>query len=86
MVGWCAVAVVEPLRAVRYDERRAGPLQSLVAPPYDVITPDEREMYLARSPHNVVRLTLPESAEDAARRWSESGRVSRTTLYGLRAR
>ena len=70
------MAVVQPFRAVRYDETSAGPLDSLVAPPYDVISADERERLRARSPHNVVRLTLPDSEEQAARdlaSWSESG-------------
>jgi uncharacterized protein (DUF1015 family) len=61
------VAVVKPFRALRYDERRAGPLDSLVAPPYDVISSDERERYRTRSPYNVVRLTLPDDEEQAAR-------------------
>jgi uncharacterized protein (DUF1015 family) len=65
------VAVVEPFRALRYDERLAGPLASLVAPPYDVISPEERERYLARSPHNVVRLTLPDDEAEAARTLGE---------------
>ena len=65
------MAVVKPFRAVRYDEDRAGPIAALVAPPYDVISPEEREEYLARSPHNVVHLTLPDSEEEAARRWRE---------------
>lgn len=61
------MAVVKPFRALRYDESAAGPLESLVAPPYDVISGEERERLLARSPHNVVRLTLPDSEEEAAR-------------------
>ncbi len=65
------MAVVKPFRAVRYDEGRAGPLASLVAPPYDVISPAEREEHLARSAYNVVHLTLPDSEEEAARRWRE---------------
>jgi uncharacterized protein (DUF1015 family) len=65
------MAVVKPFRAVLYDEDRAGPLAELVAPPYDVIGPAERSELLARSPHNVVHLTLPESEEDAARAWGE---------------
>jgi uncharacterized protein (DUF1015 family) len=65
------MAVVKPFRAVRYDEDRAGPLADLVAPPYDVIGPAERSELLARSPHNVVHLTLPDSEEDAARAWDE---------------
>jgi uncharacterized protein (DUF1015 family) len=65
------MATVKPFRAVRYDERKAGPLESLVAPPYDVLGPAEREAYLARSPYNVVHLTLPEDYEEAARLWRE---------------
>jgi uncharacterized protein (DUF1015 family) len=66
-----AVAVVKPFSAVRYDEEAAGPLASLVAPPYDVISPAERDEFRARSPHNVVHLTLPDSEDDAARLWRE---------------
>jgi uncharacterized protein (DUF1015 family) len=65
------MAVVKPIRAVRYDESVAGPLEQLVAPPYDVIGPEEREELLARSPFNVVHLTLPEDEADAARLWRE---------------
>jgi len=70
------VAVVRPFRALRYDPAVAGPLESLVAPPYDVIGAQEREALLARSPYNVVHLTLPESEEDAAKEladWRERG-------------
>ena len=37
------MAVVKPFRALRYDEAKAGPLEKLVAPPYDVISPEQRE-------------------------------------------
>ena len=70
------MAVVRPFRALRYDPAVAGPLESLVAPPYDVIGAQEREALLARSPYNVVHLTLPESEEDAAKEladWREGG-------------
>jgi uncharacterized protein (DUF1015 family) len=58
------VPTVRPFRALRYAEP-AGPLDTLVAPPYDVIDAVERRGYLARSPYNVVHLTLPESEEQA---------------------
>jgi uncharacterized protein (DUF1015 family) len=76
MVRSRPVAVVKPFRALRYDTDKAGSLESLVAPPYDVISAEEREEYLARSPYNVVHLTLPEP-EDAAgrlyRAWQGNG-------------
>ena len=52
---------------MRYDEPKAGPIETLVAPPYDVISPEDRRRYLAQSPYNVVHLTLPDSEEQAAR-------------------
>ena len=65
------MALIRPFRAVRYDEATAGPLGTLVAPPYDVIDDAARTELLARSPHNVVRLTLPDSEEEAAHTWRE---------------
>jgi uncharacterized protein (DUF1015 family) len=65
------MAVVKPFRALRYDEAVAGPLATLVAPPYDVIDDEQREELRARSAHNVVHLTLPDSDEEAARALDE---------------
>ena len=58
----------------------AGPLEQLVAPPYDVITPEQRVELWQRSPYNVVHLTLPDDAEDAGRElgdWRADGIVTR---------
>jgi uncharacterized protein (DUF1015 family) len=74
------MAVVKPFRAERYDESKAGPLERLVAPPYDVISPEQREELLARSPYNVVHLTLPDDEEQAGREvtaWRDQGVLSR---------
>jgi uncharacterized protein (DUF1015 family) len=57
------MADVQPLRALHYDQAVAGPLQDLVAPPYDVIDPPARAALLARSPHNVVAIDLPEAPD-----------------------
>ena len=70
------MATVRPFRALRYDSATAGPLEALVAPPYDVISPEEREELMRRSPHNVVRLTLPDTELEAARTlaaWRDEG-------------
>ena len=67
---------VRPFRALRYDTEVAGPLDDLVAPPYDVISDEQRRDYLARSQYNVVHLTLPDSEEQAAAelaRWRGRG-------------
>jgi uncharacterized protein (DUF1015 family) len=57
---------VRPFRALRYDTAVVGSLDALVAPPYDVIDDTQRTDYLARSPYNVVHLTLPDTPERAA--------------------
>ena len=62
---------IRPLRALRYDPDRAGPLERLVAPPYDVIDDEARAGYLARSPYNIVHLTLPDSPEQAGRDFAD---------------
>jgi uncharacterized protein (DUF1015 family) len=69
------MADVQPFRAVRYSGA-AGPLADLVAPPYDAISPEERLKLGERSQYNVVRLTLPDSADEAAalyRAWLRDG-------------
>ncbi len=74
------MAEVKPFWAERYDEAKAGPLERLVAPPYDVISPSEREDYLSRSPYNVVHLTLPDDEQQAGRdlaEWRAQGVVAR---------
>jgi uncharacterized protein (DUF1015 family) len=67
MVSWPAVPLLKPFRALRYDVGAAGPLDDLVSPPYDVVTPDVHDSLLARSPWNAVRIVRPEPPEDAAR-------------------
>jgi uncharacterized protein (DUF1015 family) len=74
------VPTVKPFRALRYETKVAGPLDALVAPPYDVISAEQREDYLARSPYNIVHLTLPDSPEQAAEElaaWRGSGVLGR---------
>jgi uncharacterized protein (DUF1015 family) len=71
MVSWPAVPLLKPFRALRYDAETAGPLDELVAPPYDVITPEAHERLLARSPWNVVRIVRPDDPEEAARELAE---------------
>jgi uncharacterized protein (DUF1015 family) len=69
------MADLKPFRAVRYAGA-AGPLADLVAPPYDAVSPEERDRLFTRSPYNVVHVTLPVSDDEAARLyrdWLETG-------------
>ena len=71
----------EAFRGLRYDAADAT-LAELTAPPYDVISPDERVAIAARHDHNAVRIDLPvdegdEDRYDVAarllREWQEAG-------------
>jgi uncharacterized protein (DUF1015 family) len=70
-----AMADVQPLRALHYDQSVVGPLADVVAPPYDVIDDDQRAALIARSPFNVAAVDLPRGEPDpyaAARELFES--------------
>jgi uncharacterized protein (DUF1015 family) len=70
-----------PFRAIRFALPAGSDITKLTAPPYDVIGADLREDLLARDPHNVVALELPEGPldpavpgnryETGARRWRD---------------
>ena len=67
---------ISPFRALRYDMEAAGPLQDLVAPPYDVIDADSHSVLWHQSEYNIVHLTRPVSPELAAENladWREKG-------------
>jgi uncharacterized protein (DUF1015 family) len=57
---------VSPFQGLIYDERLAGPLDRVTAPPYDVISDARREELLAASPFSVVHLDLAEGPLDPA--------------------
>jgi len=73
------MAHIEPFRALHYDRERAGGLQDVVAPPYDVIDAAQRAELLSRSPHNVVEIDLPQGddpyahAAEVFERWQRDG-------------
>jgi uncharacterized protein (DUF1015 family) len=83
------VADVQPLRALHYDFGRPGGLGPVTAPPYDVIDPEQRATLVARSPHNVVEIDLPqgdEPYESAARTfaaWQRDGVLVRDDAPAL---
>ncbi|HEY6757878.1 MAG TPA: DUF1015 domain-containing protein [Baekduia sp.] len=90
------MADVQAFRALHYDLGVVGSLQSVIAPPYDVIDPQQRAALAARSAHNVVNIDLPEAPlggdayEEAARLldlWKRQGAVVRDdqpSIWALR--
>ncbi len=53
------MAEVRGFRAFRYAKERVGSLDLVVTPPFDVISPEEREILAAKSPYNLVHAILP---------------------------
>jgi uncharacterized protein (DUF1015 family) len=60
------VAELSPFSGLRYDLSRTGSLESLLAPPYDVLSDEQVAEHAARSPYNIVHLTRPKGDYAAA--------------------
>lgn len=45
-------------RGIRYAVPRAATLSRIISPPYDVISPAQRDALAARSPHNIIHVLL----------------------------
>lgn len=71
------MATIRPFTGLRFNVP-SGQLAEIVAPPYDVISPDEREELAAQDPHNVVRLTLPEQNPDDRSKFVKYARSAST--------
>jgi uncharacterized protein (DUF1015 family) len=56
------MAEVRPLRALRYAPHLE--LGRNICPPFDVISPQQRQLLLSLSPYNAVRLELPQEGDD----------------------
>ena len=50
----------QPFRGIRYSSS-AGEISSLICPPYDVISDEDRETLLSKNEYNMVRLELSEA-------------------------
>ena len=54
------MAVIRPFRGLRFDPAKAGTLDSVICPPYDVVDDTERNRLAALSPYNLIRVELPQ--------------------------
>ena len=60
------MADVRPFPGIRYDPQKAGSLSDLICPPYDIISPAERQALHERSPYNIVRIESGLDKQDDA--------------------
>ena len=90
------MAEIVPFRAVRYAATRGRALGQLLAPPYDLVSPEQRDELLRRDPHNIIHVTLGEDrpgdgpsqnkyvrAGEAWRTWLEQGVLRRDPTPAL---
>lgn len=66
---------IHPFHGWRYNQDIVGDISKVIAPPYDVISPEEQEVLYQLSPHNFVRLILNSGIGEE--RYQESARVLR---------
>jgi uncharacterized protein (DUF1015 family) len=52
------MAILAPFKGLTYNFQRFDDISKLVAPPYDVISEKEQELYYQTHPYNVIRLIL----------------------------
>src|SRR5688572_24808562 len=68
---------IAPFRAIRYDEKKVGKIEEVIAPPYDVISPAQQSELYARHPKNIVRIDLnkQEPNDEELSRYERSGKI-----------
>lgn len=75
------MVMVVPFCGVRYNADKVGVIDSVLAPPYDVIGPQEQNELYEKNPYNVIRIILSKGegdekyieAADTFRRWINEG-------------
>lgn len=70
------MAEIKAFKGMRYT-KAAGELNSLVCPPYDIISDGERERYIKENPYNIIRLELPKGGDE---RYKEAGNTLKDWL------
>ena len=59
------MAKIQPFAAMRFTGK-GGEIASLTCPPYDIISEEQRQAFLAQNPHNIIRLELPKGDDPYA--------------------
>jgi uncharacterized protein (DUF1015 family) len=70
---------IAPFAALTFDPTVVGALVEVTAPPYDVISEDQRERYAA-DPHSIVRVDLPHGASGGPHRYEDAARTLRAWI------
>ncbi|MDR0986722.1 MAG: DUF1015 domain-containing protein [Ruminococcus sp.] len=73
------MAKIKPFRGMRFVTKNAGDINTLVCPPYDIISKTQREDYIKKNPYNIIRLELPD-IDDGDNRYKAAGQTLRDWL------
>lgn len=77
------MALVKGFRGLRFNTAKVGDISSVVCPPYDIISEEQRLKYINENEHNIIRLELPKGddpykqAAEILKNWEEEGILSR---------
>ncbi len=74
--------LLEPFRAAFYQPPQAVN-ERCVAPPYDIVSPEEHRQLLGRSPYNVIRFTLGENPGEPGRFDTAAATLQRLVRTGV---
>jgi len=77
------LAEIRPFRGLHYQAGQVDDLARVIAPPYDIISPDEQRTLHARSPHNIVRLEYGEAHDDDSEENNRYTRAAATLAQWL---
>ena len=73
------MAVIKSFKGLRYNTDIGGDLNTLVCPPYDIISDAQREEFLQENVYNIIRLEKPvgedcyDKAGDELKKWLDAG-------------
>lgn len=66
------MAEIKAFNGMRYDTSRGGELNTLVCPPYDIISDEQRTDYIEKNQYNIIRLELPKGGDE---RYKDAGKT-----------
>lgn len=84
------MAQISSFKGMRFNTEKAGEIDKLCCPPYDIISEEERLAFIDNNEHNIIRLEKPTgddpytTARDILKKWEDEGiliREDKPALY-----
>ena len=77
------MALVKGFKGLRFNTEKSGDISTVVCPPYDIISEEQRLEYIKENEYNIIRLELPKgdnpynNAKTILDEWLENGILTR---------